>query len=50
MTDFSPTSSKYARSVSGIGEHYAIVLMGNFICIYSENVNGVMLDDCKWST
>ena len=23
--------------------------MGNLICIYSENVNGVR-DDCKWST
>ena len=34
----------------GIGEHYAIVLMGNLICIYSENVNGVLRDDCKWST
>ena len=34
----------------GIGEHYAIILMGNLICIYSENVNGVLKDDCKWST
>ena len=34
----------------GIGEHYAIILMGNLICIFSENVNGVLRDDCKWST
>ena len=48
MSDFLPTSSKYPRSVCvcvGIGEHYAIILMGNLICIYNENVN-----DCKWST
>ena len=48
MSDFLPTSSKYARSVCvcvGIGEHYAIILMGNLVCIYSENVNGVR-DDC----
>ena len=39
MSDFLPTSSKYARSVCiGIGEHYAIIVMGNLICIYSENV------------
>ena len=52
MSDFLPTSSKYAHSVCvciGIGEHYAIIVMGNLICIYSENVNGVR-DDCKWST
>ena len=50
MSDFLPTSSKYPRSVCvcvGIGEHYAIILMGNLIC---ENVNGVLRDDCKWST
>ena len=50
MSDFLPTSSKYPRSVCvcvGIGEHYAIILMGNLICIYSENV---LRDDCKWST
>ena len=50
MSDFLPTSSKYARSVCVIGEHYAIILMRNLICIYSENVNGVLRDDCKWST
>ena len=53
MSDFLPTSSKYARSVCvyvEIEEHYAIILMGNLICIYSENVNGVLRDDCKWST
>ena len=36
MSDFLPTSGKYARSVCvcvGIGEHYAIILMGNLICI-----------------
>ena len=34
-----------------MGEHYAIVLMGNFFKIhmhqFSENVNGVLLDDCN---
>ena len=53
MSDFLPTSSKYPRSFCvcvGIGEHYAIILMGNLICIYSENVNGVLRNDCKWST
>ena len=35
--------TNFSRVCVGIGEHYAIVLMGNFICIYSENVNGVML-------
>ena len=53
MSDFLPISNKYARSVCvyvGIGEHYAIIQMGNLICIYSENVNGVLRDDCKWST
>ena len=50
MSDFLPTSSKYARSVCvcvGIGEHYAIILMANLIC---ENVNGALRDDCIWST
>ena len=40
MTDFSPKSSKYARSVrvcGGIREYYAIVLMGNFTYAFSEN-------------
>ena len=37
MTDFSPTSSKYARSVrvcGGIREHYAIVLQCNSVNKY----------------
>ena len=51
MSDFLPTSSKYPRSVCvyvGIAEHYAIILMGTLVCIYSENVNGVLRDDCMW--
>ena len=50
MTDFSPTSSKYTRSVwvcGGIREHDAIVLMGNFTYAFRENGNGVLWDDCK---
>ena len=49
MSDFLPTSSKYARSVCvyvGIGEHYHYAI----ILIYNENVNGMLRDDCKWST
>ena len=49
MSDFLPTSSKYARSVCvyvGIGEHYDYAI----ILIYNENVNGMLRDDCKWST